>query len=74
MNHALWILNKYDVLISVSQNNEHQGLVVSGIKEEEKNKLGLSCAQLSLALASYLLLWTSCEYDKDVLWKVINKS
>ena len=72
MNHALWILNKYDVLISVSQNNEHQGLVVSGIKEEEKNKLGLSCAQLSLALASYLLLQTSCEFDMDMSWKWMN--
>ena len=27
------------------------------------DKLGLSCAKLNLALASYLLLWTICEFD-----------
>ena len=30
-------------------------------------KLGLSCAKLSLALASILLLWTSCEFDMDMV-------
>ena len=40
------------------------------------NKLGLSCAKLGLALASYLLLWTSCIFnmDMDMLWKRMNKS
>ena len=46
------------------------------IKELNGNKLGLSCAKLSLALASYRLLWTKCEFDMDMdmSWKRMNKS
>ena len=47
---------------------------VNFFPKRKKNKLGLSCAKLSLPLASYLLSWTSCEYDKDMLWKRMNKS
>ena len=36
--------------------------------------LGMSFAKLSLALAGYLLLWTSCEFDMDMSWKRMNKS
>ena len=39
-----------------------------------EDKLGLSYAKLSLALASYLLLWTSCEFDMEMNELVVNKS
>ena len=41
------------------------------MQEKLKIKLEGSCAKLSLALASYLLLWTSCEFDMDMdtSWK-----
>ena len=35
---------------------------------------GAERAKLSLALAIYQLLWTSCEYDRDMSWKRMNKA
>ena len=51
-------------------------VLLSSYSKNKGNKLGLSCTKLSLALATYLLLWTSCEYDTDMdmSWKRMNKS